>query len=58
MVQGLDGIGIEMKETEQSPVTEEMIQEADRLWENPRMVLNLIDLLFLFDDPDKKQIPS
>lgn len=47
-----------MKENEQSQVSEKMIQEADRLWENPRMVLNLIDLLFLFDDPDKKQIPS
>lgn len=47
-----------MKEKEQSPVAEDLIQEADRLWENPRMVMNLIDLLFLFDDPDKKQIPS
>lgn len=32
--------------------------DIDRLWENPQMVMNLIDLLFLFDDPDKKQIPS
>ena len=47
-----------MKENEHSQVTEDLIQEADRLWENPQMVLNLIDLLFLFDDPDKKQIPS
>lgn len=47
-----------MKEKEQSQVTDEMIQEADRLWENPRMIMNLIDLLFLWDDPDKKQIPS
>ena len=47
-----------MKEKEQSQVTEDLIQEADRLWENPRMIMNLIDLLFLLDDPDKKQIPS
>lgn len=58
MVQGLDGVVNEMKEKEQSQVTDEMIQEADRLWENPRMIMNLIDLLFLWDDPDKKQIPS
>ncbi len=45
-----------MKENEQSQVTEDLIQEADRLWENPRMIMNLIDLLFLWDD--KKQIPS
>lgn len=32
--------------------------DIDRLWENPRMVMNLIDLLFLFDDPERKQIPS
>ena len=47
-----------MKENEQSQVTEDLIQEADHLWENPRMIMNLIDLLFLWDDPDKKQIPS
>lgn len=47
-----------MKEKKQTQVAEEMIQEADRLWENPRMIMNLIDLLFLLDDPDKKQIPS
>ena len=47
-----------MKEKEQTKVTEEMFQEADRLWDNPRMIMNLIDLLFLLDDPDKKQIPS
>ena len=58
MVQGLDGVVNEMKEKEQSKVSEDLIQEADRLWENPRMIMNLIDLLFLWDDPDKKQIPS
>ena len=47
-----------MKENEHSQVTEDLIQEADRLWENPQMIMNLIDLLFLWDDPEKKQIPS
>ena len=32
--------------------------DIDRLWENPRMIMNLIDLLFLWDDPDKKQVCS
>jgi len=39
-------------------MTEDLIKEADRLWENPRMIMNLIDLLFLWDDPDKKQVCS
>ena len=60
MVQGLDGLvnEIDMEEKEQSQVAEDLIQEADRLWENPRMIMNLIDLLFLWDDPDKKQVCS
>ena len=60
MVQGLDGLvnEIDMEEKEQSQVSEDLIQEADRLWENPRMIMNLIDLLFLWDDQDKKQICS
>jgi hypothetical protein len=47
-----------MKEFEQSPVQDDLIQEADNLWDNPRMILNLIDLLFLWDDPDRKHICS
>jgi len=60
MVQGLDGLvnEIDMEEKEQSQVAEDLIQEADHLWENPRMIMNLIDLLFLWDDPDKKQVCS
>lgn len=46
-----------MKENEQSQVSEDLIQEADHLWENPRMIMNLIDLLFLWEE-DKKTIPS
>lgn len=67
MVQGLDGVGIEMTDPEKNYGTdadevndlpEKNYGDIDRLWENPQMVMNLIDLLFLFDDPDKKQIPS
>ena len=43
---------------EKTKVTEDMILEVDRLWENPRVIMNLLDLLFLLEDPDKKQIPS
>ena len=46
-----------MEEKEQSQVAEDLIQEADHLWENPRMIMNLIDLLFLWEE-DKKTIPS
>ena len=59
MVQGIDGLvnEIDMEEKEQSQVSEDLIQEADHLWENPRMIMNLIDLLFLWEE-DKKIIPS
>ena len=59
LVQGLDGLvnEIDMEEKEQSQVSEDLIQEADHLWESPRMIMNLIDLLFLCEE-DKKTIPS
>ena len=46
-----------MKEKEQHPATDDMIQGADRFWDDPRKIMNLIDLLFLWED-DKKTIPS
>ena len=67
MVQGVDGLVNEMKDPEKNYGTdadevknlpEKNYGDIDRLWENPRMIMNLIDLLFLLDDPDKKQIPS
>lgn len=33
-------------------MTDDLIREADRLWENPQKILNLIDLLFLWEDED------
>lgn len=55
MVQGLDGDGSEMKEQQ---VSGDLIQETERFWENPKNILNLIDLIFLWDDEDRKNIPS
>lgn len=39
-------------------MTENLIREADRFWEDPQKIMNLIDLLFLGEDPDKKQVCS
>ncbi len=39
-------------------MTDDLIQETDRFWEDPQKIMNLIDLLFLWEDPDKKQICS
>ena len=58
MVQGLDGDGTEMKEKEEFPVSDDMIQETERFWESPQKIMNLIDLLFLWEDEGKKQIYS
>jgi len=39
-------------------MTDDLIQETDRFWEDPQNIMNLIDLLFLWADPDKKQVCS
>ena len=41
-----------MKDTEQIQETDEQILE--RFWESPPRILNLIDLLFLWEDEDKQ----
>ena len=41
-----------MKETEQIQETDEQILE--RFWESPQKILNLIDLLFLWEDEDNQ----
>ena len=41
-----------MKEEEQIQHTDEQI--LDRLWESPQRILNLIDLLFLWEDEDNQ----
>lgn len=46
-----------MKENEQPRVTDELIRETDGFWNDPKKVLLLIDLIFLFDD-GHGQLPS
>lgn len=41
-----------MKEDEQIQENDEQILE--RFWESPQRILNLIDLLFLWEDEDKR----
>ena len=41
-----------MKEEEQIQETDEQI--LDRFWESPQRILNLIDLLFLWEDEDRR----
>jgi hypothetical protein len=35
-----------------------LIRQTENFWDDPQKVMYLVDLLFLFDDPDKKQICS
>lgn len=39
-------------------MTDDLIRETDRFWDDPKKIMNLIDILFLWDDPDKKQVCS
>lgn len=39
-------------------VTENNSGTMDEFWDDPRRVMNLIDLLFLFDDPERRHICS
>ena len=36
----------------------EINSTIDDFWNDPQKVMYLVDLLFLFDDPDKKQYTS
>ena len=45
-------------EEEKIQVSDEQVKEADHFWEDPQKIMNLIDLLFLWEDPDKKGIYS
>ena len=37
---------------------DDLAQETDRFWEDPQKIMNLIDILFLWEDPDRKQVCS
>lgn len=39
-------------------MTDDLIRETENFWDDPKKIMNLIDLLFLWDDPDKKQVCS
>jgi hypothetical protein len=39
-------------------MTDDLIRETEHFWDDPKKIMNLIDLLFLWDDPDKKQVCS
>ena len=39
-------------------MTDELIRETDRFWDDPKKIMNLIDLLFLWDVPDKEKVCS
>ncbi len=45
-------------EEEKIQVSDEQVKETDRFWEDPQKIMNLIDLLFLWEDPEKKGIYS
>lgn len=35
-------------------MTDDLIRETDRFWDDPKKIMNLIDLLFLWDDDDRR----
>lgn len=43
----------------EKPLTDEsLIRETDKFWDDPKNIMNLIDLLFLWDDPDRGKVCS
>ena len=43
---------------EERELPDDLEKETDRFWQDPRKVMMLIDLLFLWDDDDKERICS
>lgn len=43
-----------MKEKEQIQVSDDQIRETENFWDDPKRIMALIDLLFLWDDEDKR----
>ena len=39
---------------DQIPVTDEQIRQATDLYNDPQMIMRLIDLMFLYEDDDPK----
>lgn len=43
----------------EKPLTDDSLErETERFWEDPKRIMALIDLLFLWDDPDRRQVCS
>lgn len=45
-------------DTKEFEMKDDLVRETDRFWEDPKKVMMLIDLLFLWDDADKERIFS
>lgn len=45
-------------DTEKHQVTEDLSKDIDRFWEDPKKIMILLDLLFLWEDPDRPRIYS
>ena len=43
---------------EECEVTDDQIRETENFWDDPKRIMALIDLLFLWDDPDKGKVCS
>ena len=47
-----------MDEEKQIQVTDEQIRETEHFWDDPQKIMNLIDIMFLSEDPDRREICS
>lgn len=43
---------------EERELTEDQIRKVEKFWEDPQKILDLIDLIFLCEDPEKRQVCS
>lgn len=37
---------------------ENLTRDAEKIWEDPEKIMHLIDILFLWEDTDKRQVCS
>ena len=58
MVQGVDGLGVKIKRYMEEEEKENLTRDAEKIWEDPEKIMHLIDILFLWEDTDKRQVCS
>lgn len=58
MVQGVDGLGIKIKRYMEEEEKENLTRDAEKIWDDPEKIMHLIDILFLWEDTEKKQVCS